>query len=533
MAVYDSAYASVAATVVRGSSWHSQLAWLTPPSDRERDLYLGRRQHRWFFWAQAVALVGVAVSLYGLARDAYWTSAFLLPLAAFVVEQVLALRTSTYRRRIDLRTHRTVVDRWAPAVVPSVDVFIPTCGEDPTLIDNTAYHASKLRWPGRLTVYLLDDGDDPAVERIARRYGFRYLTRAGSAYKKAGNLQRALERSSGDLITILDADFAPRTDYLLELVPYLDDPRVGIVQSPQLFFTDRTMSWLERCAGATQEMFYRFIQPSRDAVGAAICVGTSAVYRRSALRAIGGFPQVGHSEDIYTGIEMGKVGFALRYVATCVSRGRCPDRLDAFLTQQYRWCEGSLSLLADTGFHLDASMTRPQRASFWSGFAYYLITAVNALLAPMASLIMLWFFPDQVSNWNMLPLVAAVLLWLVVYPMLAAGRWRIEVLRVQAVYGFAHLFCLLDLIRGRSLEWRPTNAAGGRGGGVARIRLAMGAYLLLTQGLIGAGLVLAVSRYGIADFWGLIPLTALNAYVFLPVAWLAVRATADAARGVA
>ncbi|MEU4693993.1 cellulose synthase catalytic subunit [Actinoplanes sp. NPDC023714] len=516
------------ASVIRADAWQGTMGWLTPPSDSERDEYLAGGQHRWLFWAQAIAMIGVAISLYGMAQNTYWTIVFLVPLIAFVGEQLLALRTSTFRRRVDLASHRRTVRDWSPARVPSVDVFLPVCGEEVELIDNTAYHVSKMRWPGRLTVYLLDDAGDPSVAALARRYGFQYIARPGSAYKKAGNLQWALERSTGDHITILDADFAPREDYLLELIPYMDDPSVGIVQSPQLFFTAKKMTWLERCAGATQEMFYRFIQPSRDAVGAAICVGTSAVYRRAALQAIGGFPQIGHSEDVYTGIEMAKEGYQLKYVSTLVSRGRCPDDLDSFIMQQYRWCEGSMSLLADPRFHLERSMTLGQRASYWSGFAYYVTTSMNALLAPIAVLVMLWFFPDRVSNGNVLLLLAAVLLWLLVFPMLAAGRWRIEVFRVQAVYGFAHLFCLFDLIRGRSMEWRPTGASTSRKPGAARVRITMAAYLLATQVLVVAGLAWDTARYGIDHYWALLPLMALNAYIALPVAWLAVKRTVRA-----
>jgi cellulose synthase (UDP-forming) len=62
------------------------------------------------------------------------------------------------------------------------------------------------------------------------------------------------------------------------------------------------MSWLQRGAGATQELFYRWIQPSRDRAGAPICVGTCAVYRLAALASVGGFAQIEHSEDVHTGI---------------------------------------------------------------------------------------------------------------------------------------------------------------------------------------------------------------------------------------
>ena len=114
------------------------------------------------------------------------------------------------------------------------------------------------------------------------------------------------------------------------------DPMVGIVQSPQHFGTKRDMNWLERGAGATQELSCRFIQSSRDTVGAAICVGTSAIYRRSALETVEGFPLIAHSEDMYTGIAIARNGYTIRYIPVILTKGACPDTLNSFIMQQYR-----------------------------------------------------------------------------------------------------------------------------------------------------------------------------------------------------
>ncbi|MFC4068654.1 glycosyltransferase [Actinoplanes subglobosus] len=502
-----------------------------PPADAEVDAYLKRPQHRWIFWAQALAFAGVAVSMWGLSNNSYWTLAFLAPLVALLLEQALALRTSTFRRTVTTASHQALLDGYRPDHHPSVDVFLPTAGEPAAMLENTYRHVARLRWPGILTVFVLDDAGRAEVAALAAKYGFRYVSRRGSEFKKAGNLQYALERSVGEHVTIFDADFTPRPDYLLQLMPYMDDPVVGIVQSPQYFETAPSMSWLERCAGATQEMFYRFIQPSRDAVGAAICVGTSAVYRREALAAIGGFPLIGHSEDVYTGVRMGRVGYRVKYVPVLVSRGKSPDDVDSFINQQYRWCEGSMSLLVESEFHDDTTLTLDRRLSFWSGFVYYLTTAMNALLAPLAVLVMLWFFPDRVTSSNMLPLLGALLVWLALYPAISYGRWRFDVLRVQTIYGFAHLFCVLDLARGKVAEWVATNATRrsaakptSRRPLAWRVRLAIAVYLTVTQVAILTGLLHGAWTAGLADYWANLLLALVNAYIFIPVATLCVSA---------
>jgi len=80
--------------------------------------------------------------------------------------------------------------------------------------------------------------------------------------RKAGNLRHAFSRTSGEAYAILDADFCPRPDFLREMVPYLLDPSIGIVQSPQYFRWREEQTWTERGAGASQEFFYRLEQVS-------------------------------------------------------------------------------------------------------------------------------------------------------------------------------------------------------------------------------------------------------------------------------
>jgi cellulose synthase (UDP-forming) len=523
--LHRSAHGDVdASPTAQGGGDPAPYAWLCPPTDDEKHLWLRSGQHRWLFWAQGVAYGGVAYSFYGLARNSYWTLLFLIPLAIFASEQLLTLRTSTHKRRVTLPDHLFAVETWNPDTAPSIDVFITTCNEDPRLIENTLRYATQMRYAGPLEIYVLDDGGSAEVKSAASAYGVRYIARPGSEFKKAGNLQYAFERTSGDHILILDADYAVHPDFMNEVVPYLDDATVGIVQTPQSQPTGKGMSWLERCAGATQEIFYRFIQPSRDAVGATICCGGGAVYRRSGLEAIGGFPLIGTSEDVHTGLRMARIGLRVLYVPVLVSKCASPDEFDSFASQQYRWCEGSMTLLTDAEFHADATMGLAARACYWSGFLFYVSTALNALLAPVGVLIMVLFYPDRVRAANMYPLLPALLLLLVVFPFIATTRWRIDVLRVQAIYSFAHLFCIIDVLRGKMSEWIPTNAKVQTSVG-KRVRHAMTWYIGITQPLIAVGLLHGVLRYGIAQYWLVVAAALLNFYCMVPPAWLALRTT--------
>lgn len=80
--------------------------------------------------------------------------------------------------------------------------------------------------------------------------------------RKAGNIRHAFAHSSGEAVVIFDADFCPRPEFLRETIPYLMDPSVGIVQSPQCFRWCKEQTWVEKGAGTSQEFFYRLEQAS-------------------------------------------------------------------------------------------------------------------------------------------------------------------------------------------------------------------------------------------------------------------------------
>ncbi len=336
--------------------------------------------------------------------------------------------------------------------------------------------------------------------------------------KKAGNLRYGFDQSDAEFSLILDADFVPRPDCIVNLMPYMDDPKIAIVQSPQFFDTGKSMGWLQRCAGSTQELFYRWIQPSRDHADAAICVGTCALYRRSALAKAGGFAEIDHSEDVYTGVNLMKAGYTSRYVPIIVSKGLCPDTARGFFNQQYRWCAGSMELLRDPEFRDSQHITGWQHLCFWAGFLYYISTAVNAFVAPLSGLAMIWLLPERVRPFNSVYLLGAGLLYFVVLPAVSRSRWRVEVLRIQLMYSFAHVLSIVHVLTGRTREWVATGAANSKVTPLAvSISRIMKTWVLLTQVAIWAGLAIDIANYGMGRFWAMLVLALIATYIELPL----------------
>jgi cellulose synthase (UDP-forming) len=107
-------------------------------------------------------------------------------------------------------TQRQAPSRFRPDY--RVDVYVPTYNEDVSILEATLVGCNAITYPH--TTYVLDDGRRPEVEHLAQGLRCRYLTRADNAHAKAGNLNAALPRTSGELIVVLDADTVPQPDFL-------------------------------------------------------------------------------------------------------------------------------------------------------------------------------------------------------------------------------------------------------------------------------------------------------------------------------
>jgi cellulose synthase (UDP-forming) len=400
-----------------------------------------------------------------------FTYVFLPFVALTIIYFLISLYVNTGTRGFDLASHSKLVASWSPSHYPSLDIFLPVCGEPLAVLRNTWIHVFELigAYPGTSTAYVLDDGTDERMQEMADNLGFTWIARPDRGWmKKAGNLRHGFTCSSGEFILILDADFAPRADMAAEILPYFDeDHSLGIVQSPQYFHTRGRMSWIERGAGAVQELFYRLVQAARDGHDGAICVGSCAIYRRDALAVNGGTTLIAHSEDVHTGFDLRCAGWGMRYIPVPLAAGLCPSDPDSFLTQQYRWCAGSMSLLGSRKFWT-ARMRWRTRCCYLSGFCYYVHTAMFTFLAPAIPLVMLTFLPERVRLINYIFILPSVIYNLVVFPAWHRCRFGPTALMTKLLYGWAHLFSLWDICRRKQMAWQATGS-GKRKAGTRRI----------------------------------------------------------------
>jgi len=430
-----------------------------PPSNNEKYLYISRSLPYLAVSLTLAFLAGFTSQILFEINSGFWIFGIFTAVGSIAFSMSMPL--AFLGRGFSMERHKQLVRCWHPRRYPSIDIFLPICGEPFEVLRNTWTGVADLvkAYPGRAFPYVLDDRADPDARELATGLGLGYVIRPNRGeHMKSGNLRYAFAITSSEFFLVLDADFAPRADFLAETLPYFDDPDIAIVQTPQFFRTDRRQTWVESAAGAIQELFYRAIQVGRDRLGASICVGTCAVYRRRALEQQGGTTLIPYAEDVHTGLDVRRAGWKLVYVPVVLATGMCPAGLNAFFRQQYRWCTGSTSTLL-TSRLWSVPMSIPARLTYVSGFCYYLFTGMSVFVIPLIPISLLLFRPYSITPWNSGLILVYMLTSMTVLPLWHRSSYDLRAtLPLSLVRAWAHAMAIWDYLRRKTMSWQATGA---------------------------------------------------------------------------
>ncbi len=254
-----------------------------------------------------------------------------------------------------------------PGYLPVVDVLIPTYSEPVEIVEATVAAATRLRG-ARVRVALLDDGNRAEMERLAARHGARYVRRTVHTGAKAGNINHALARTDGEFVLVLDCDHVPRPQFLLRTLPALADLRVAFVQTPQ-YYANTGAGAIAAAAWSQQALFFGPIACGKAAQGAMFCCGTNVLFRRSALEAVGGFPETSLTEDFELSVHLHERGWRSVYIPEVLASGLGPEDLASYASQQHRWARGCVGAIPRV---LRSGLPLRQRAQYLLSASYFL-----------------------------------------------------------------------------------------------------------------------------------------------------------------
>jgi len=333
---------------------------------------------------------------------------------------------------------------------------------------------------------------------------------------KAGNVNNALSVAKAEFFVIFDADFVAKPDFLYETLPFMEDPNVAFVQTPQVYGNLNNI--VSRGAGFIQMVFYRFIQPGRNEFNAAFCVGTNVLFRRAAVKDIGGIYTQSKSEDIWTSILLHERGWRSIFQPKELAIGETPDTIESYSKQQLRWATGGFEIL------LTHNPLRPRRRLHMDQRLMYFATCTFYFTGIAPGLLML--VPVLEVFFDLRPVTLAVKWyeWALFYPgfyamqiLLAAviaGTFRWEVLLLAANSFPIYIKAFFNALLKVDTKWSVTGATGGKASAFNFIMVQVWAFVLMVAtSIVSIYRDYSMGHLNIATFWCVLNSFFLGAFV--------------------
>lgn len=339
----------------------------------------------------------------------------------------------------------------------TVDVLLPVYTEPLEMIELTVIGAKSIDYQHE--TFLLDDGHREELRQLAAKHGVHYLSREGNKGAKAGNLNHGLAHSSGEIVAVFDADHVAQREALEKMLGFFDDEeRLGMIQAPQMFYNEDAFIFSKVFVGAglrhEQSFFFDLVLSSRDAVGAVSGIGTGAMFRRSALEDIGGFPELTLTEDIHTSLLLSRNGWVNRYLNEPVAWGVGAADVPEYYRTRHRWAHGNMQAIRQEGIFTRPGLPWKVRVNYMCMGIQYLdgLHQLGYMLIPAYSM-MTYQAPFLLTPQNVIIALGMPLL-LIWFITLTGMGWLNFYRRQVFAIGRMHLsLAALSALFGKNLRW--------------------------------------------------------------------------------
>jgi cellulose synthase/poly-beta-1,6-N-acetylglucosamine synthase-like glycosyltransferase len=355
-------------------------------------------RERWQVLSLLVVTLGLSSLFFGwLIQPQHYPDGRLLPAAVRICNGVMFWLIVLTE---GVRLLNSVTLCWAAAVMRNPVPVTPPAGlrvaftttivpakEPVDVVRDTLIAARRVRYSAPVDVWLLDEGDDPAVRAMCAEVGVRHFTRRGvgrwntaeggfRAKTKHGNHNSWLAAHGDDYDVVLsvDPDHVPLPNFAERMLGYFRDPDVAFVVGPQVYGNVR--HYLTRGAEAQHYPFQSVIQRAANRFSVGMFVGTNHAYRVATWRQIGGF-QDSITEDLATSLAVHGARnpatgcrWTSVYTPDVVAVGEGPETWTDLFSQQLRWARGANEVLV-------TQAVRRLRALAWGPRLHYLMLLLH------------------------------------------------------------------------------------------------------------------------------------------------------------
>ena len=276
------------------------------------------------------------------------------------------------------------------------------------IVERTLRKMLQVAYCGTVDVWILDEGDDPAVKAMASRLGVNHFSRKGRpeynqpegefrSRTKAGNHNawRAEHEHDYDVVAQMDPDHVPMPHFLERTLGYFRDPDVAFVVAPQVY-GNMYDNWIAHGASVQQFFFSGVVERGGNGLDAPLLIGTNHLYRPAAWAQIGGY-QDSIIEDHLTSMRIhGTVNPATGrkwkgvYTPDVLAIGEGPTSWRDYFSQQKRWSYGIWEILLRRRAARSGLSAR-QSLMYGCVQFYYPSVAMSLLLGSVATALYMLF----------------------------------------------------------------------------------------------------------------------------------------------
>ncbi|WIM93062.1 glycosyltransferase family 2 protein [Actinoplanes oblitus] len=274
------------------------------------------------------------------------------------------------------------------------------------VVRETLRAATRIRHEGTFDIWLLDEGDDPAVKAVCAELGVRHFTRRGierynqstgafRAKTKHGNYNSWIDAHGDryDVLLSVDPDHVPLANFAERILGYFRDPDVAYAVGPQCY--KNSEQFVTRAAESQQFPFHSVIQRAANRYGTPMLVGTNNAIRIAALRSIGGLSD-SITEDMATGLTLhtsrnpatGRRWKSV-YTPDVLSAGEGPTSWSDYFSQQRRWSRGTFEILSGAYWRRLAKLSPAAMLHYTLITTFYPSMAIGWLLGILNAVLFL------------------------------------------------------------------------------------------------------------------------------------------------
>lgn len=265
---------------------------------------------------------------------------------------------------------------------PSLDIFIP-CHNEGVVIKDTLTAMSKLKYKGKLNIYVMDDNSSDNTGDITREFSdlFKHIHYIpvpddDQPRGKSRVLNYALSISSGEYFVVYDADNQPNQDAVERLV----EITINTKNAAGAVGTVRTLNYrhnlLTRFIALEFGMFQLSMQSGRYALHKVGSLpGTNMLLKRSVIYEMGGYDPYALAEDAELTIRLASKNYIIAVDPHSQTWEQEPQDITSLIKQRTRWLQGNLYVMGKFF----------RTPSWWTGKAYvhlafYLFTFIIFLI---------------------------------------------------------------------------------------------------------------------------------------------------------